>query len=433
MRTLIAAVFTLALAAVPSEAQLTSEARSIQERMPSVFLDCQSRRNCDFDHFRTEIRFVNWVRDRADADVHVIFTTQGAGGGGMQYSLDFIGRRDMRGIDDALTYTSDGSDVQAEVRDGLTQTLKLGLLRYGVETGQGRHFAIDFRGNSNGGSGNGRNGEEQDGFYDPWDHWSFRVAVSGNMDLQETRTDSRINPSFSADRVTMDWKVNTRVWANLRRDRRELADGTQVNNDANTWRVNALVVRSVSNHISVGMDAGGRNSVSDNQRGRVRLAPAVEYNYYPYEQATRRQFIAHYQMGMEHSNYYQETIFGVRDETVPVHQFAVQYRAREQWGNAGVGFQSSQYLHDGGLYNVGLSGEVSYRVLRGLELNVAAGAAWVNDNIHTPAAAIPDEDILLGRQTLPSGYEYQASLGLSYRFGSSVANVVNTRFPGFVR
>jgi hypothetical protein len=418
----------------PLQGQFHSEARTTQSSTPRVFLDCQTRRNCDFDHFRTEIRFVSWVRDRADADVHVIFTTTGAGGGGMQYSMDFIGLREMRGLDDELTYVSHGSDVEAEVLDGLTETLRWGLLRYALQSGQGRNFSLAYRGPVNGENSSG-NGDEngQDPFFDPWDNWTFRVGLSGNMDLREARTNSRLNPSFGADRVTASWKVNGSVWGNMRRDRRELSDGTEVNNDVNSWRVNALVVRSVSNHISVGFDAGGGNSVQDNQRGRLRLAPAMEYNYFPYEEATRRQFIAHYQVGVEHSEYYQETIFGVTEETVPMHQFAVQYRAREQWGNAGVGVQTSQYLHGSGLYNVGIGGEVSYRVARGLELSVSADASWVNDNIHTPAEDIPDEDILLGRQSLPSSYRYQASLGFNYRFGSSLANVVNNRFPRFVR
>jgi hypothetical protein len=429
-----AGVASALLAPSSASAQLHSLGRSVPGRTPRVFLDCQSGRNCDFDHFRTELIFVSWVRDRVDADVHLIFSTQGAGGGGIEYTMGFIGLGDMRGLNDELTYTSHGSDVQAEVLDGLTRTMRIGLLRFAVEAGQGRNFEIEFTGN---GGGNGDilgDGAELDAqFHDPWDHWSFRVGLSGNMDLRETRTDSRLNPTFGADRVTADWKINTSVWANMRRDRRQLADGTEVSNDQNNWRVSALVVRSVSDHISVGVDAGGSNSVQNNQRGRVRMAPAVEYNYFPYAQATRRQFIAHYQVGVEYSDYYSETIFGVTDETVPVHQFAVQYRAREQWGNAGFGVQTSQYLHQGGLYNFGISGEMNYRVLRGLELQVAAGAAWVNDDIHTPAADIPDEDILLGRQTLPSSYRYQASVGFNFRFGSALANVVNTRFPGFVR
>ncbi|MBA2671194.1 MAG: hypothetical protein H0U67_12545, partial [Gemmatimonadetes bacterium] len=44
-----------------------------------IFLDCNGP-GCDFDFFRTEITFVDYVRDRADADVHVLVTTQGTGG-----------------------------------------------------------------------------------------------------------------------------------------------------------------------------------------------------------------------------------------------------------------------------------------------------------------------------------------------------------------
>ncbi len=415
-------------------AQLASDARTQQVRTPRVFLDCQIRFGCDFDHFRTEIRFVDWVRDRSDADVHVIVTGTGAGGGGMQYTLDFIGLREMGGLDDQLTYTSHGSDVQAETRDGITQTLRLGLIRYGVQAGQGRGFNVGWDGiAARSGSGPGTGEADMGEPLDPWNFWTFRMGLSGNLDLQETRTESRLNPSFGADRVTEAWKINTSLWANFRRDRRELADGREIRNDMNSWRANVLVVRSISDHLSVGVDVGGNNSVRNNQRRRVNFAPAVEYNYYPYAEATRRQLIAHYQVGLEHSSYYEETVFGVTEETVPLHRLQVQYRAREQWGNAGIGLESSQYVHQGGLYNVGINGDLSYRIARGLEFNVSAGAGWVNDNIHTPVDAIPDEDILLGRQSLPSSYAYEASMGFNYRFGSSLANVVNNRFPRSVR
>jgi hypothetical protein len=55
-----------------------------------VFLDCNTF--CDFDHIRREITYVNWVRDRADADVHLIITSQNTGGG-REYVLRFIGLR----------------------------------------------------------------------------------------------------------------------------------------------------------------------------------------------------------------------------------------------------------------------------------------------------------------------------------------------------
>jgi hypothetical protein len=417
----------------PLEAQLGSSDRVTPQIRPRVFLDCQFRRNCDSDHFRTEIQFVNWVRDRTDADVHVIFTGTGAGGDGMQYTLDFVGRRDLAGMNDRLTYTSMGTDVRAEVIEGLTRSLRLGLLRYAVETGQGRNFEVSFTGQPASANADAGNGEGEGELRDPWNFWTFRFGLSGDLDLQERRSVRRLNPSLGADRVTEAWKVNVSLWANLRRERVELGDGREVRNDTDSWRVGALVVRSISEHMSVGLDTDARNSIVFNQRVRVSVRPAIEWNYYPYMQATRRQLIAHYSAGMEFSDYYEETIFGEEQEVLPQHRVAIQYRAREQWGNAGIGIETSQYLHDASLYSYGMNGDLSYRIARGLELNVAGGASRVNDQIHVAASEFSDEDVLLGRVSLPTGYQYEASIGFNYRWGSTMANIVNNRFPRSVR
>jgi hypothetical protein len=397
---------------------------------PAVFLDCQGGPNCNQSQFRSEITFVNWVRDRVDSDVHVIFTSQGMSGGNRQYTLDFVGLGAYAGINEQLTFMSSGQDVQAETMDGLARTFRLGLVRYALAAGLGPSLDVEFSGDP----ARVSDTAEGDSFFDPWNSWTFRLALSGDIDIQETRTSTRLNPQFNADRVTDEWKLNLESRLDIRRQRRDLADGRIVRDDRNDWRLSGLAVRSVGAHMGVGIDTDFRNSVQLNQSARMRISPAVEYNLYPYSEATRRQFIAHYSVGVEHSNYIEETVFGVNKETLPVHRLGVQYRAREQWGNAGVGIESNQYLQDGGsFYRLGVSGDLSYRILRGLEINLSGGASLVNDNIHTPAGDISDEDILLGRQSLPSGYQYEASLGLSYRWGSSFANIVNNRFPRSVR
>jgi hypothetical protein len=437
-RPALAAVAALSLlAAAPVEAQLQSSGPSAGSPLPAVFLDCQVRINCDFDHFRTHIDFVVWVRDRADADVHVLLTSSGLSNGGRSYSLDYVGRGALEGLDDVISYTSSGDDSRAREVDGLTHALRLGLVRYAVQSGTASDLEISYTGTrfdpEEFGDGELPPAVTPAAPYDPWNYWTFRFGLSGNMDLRETRTNSRVNPTLSANRTTADWKMNFSGWANLRRDSRTLSDGREIRNDQNSWRLNALVVRSISDHMSVGIDAGGGNSVAGNQRARLQLAPAIEYNYFPYVQATRRQFIAHYAIGMEHSNYEEETVFELTRETVPQHRLGVQYRAREEWGNAGVGFESAQYLHDRSLHSFGFSGDLNYRIARGLELNVSGEAAFVNDNIHVPLQQIPDEEILLGRRSLPSSYQYQGSIGFNYRWGSSFASIVNNRFPPSVR
>ncbi|MEX2572198.1 MAG: hypothetical protein WD737_12935, partial [Gemmatimonadota bacterium] len=204
----LAAAVVIGVSPSVGTAQLASSATAGTAEVPSVFLDCQGRMPCDRTHFRTEIDFVNWAQDRADSDVHVIATSEDVGGGGTRYTLDFIGLGEMEELTDQLTYTSSGSDVFAETLEGLTQALRIGLMRYAVQGGLGPDFDVRFTGNL-GGAGDAANGDAatvtQVG--DPWNYWTFRVGLSGNLELRETSTETRVNPSFSADRVTEGWKL----------------------------------------------------------------------------------------------------------------------------------------------------------------------------------------------------------------------------------
>jgi hypothetical protein len=40
---------------------------------------------------------VSWVRDRSDAEVHVVFTSTESGAGGGSYTMDFVGCRTSGG------------------------------------------------------------------------------------------------------------------------------------------------------------------------------------------------------------------------------------------------------------------------------------------------------------------------------------------------
>ena len=65
-----------------------------------MFLDCQWQ--CDQEFLKKEITFVDWMRDRADADVHVLVTSQGTGGGGSEYTLKFIGLGRFANVEQTL-------------------------------------------------------------------------------------------------------------------------------------------------------------------------------------------------------------------------------------------------------------------------------------------------------------------------------------------
>lgn len=93
----------------------------------NVFLDCG---NCDFDYVRTELPYVNWVRDRTVADVHLLATVQMTGGGGQEFVFNFIGLRGFSQTVDTLKYQASVNATADDRRRGYTRTIKTGLVPF---------------------------------------------------------------------------------------------------------------------------------------------------------------------------------------------------------------------------------------------------------------------------------------------------------------
>lgn len=112
------------VAAAPDSATLQSQAIR-------VFLDCQGRiRGCDRDFIVTDVNFVNWMRDRFDADVQILVSGLTNGGGGTENTITFIGRRRFEGMADTLVLNTLPNDPDDRIRRELARTFKLGLARF---------------------------------------------------------------------------------------------------------------------------------------------------------------------------------------------------------------------------------------------------------------------------------------------------------------
>lgn len=114
---------------------------ALQKSALKIFIDCGY---CDQDYIRTEITFVNYVRDRKQAQVHILITTQYTGGGGTEYTLTLIGQLDFDGMDDTLKYVTNKTDTQDMIRKGLVHVLKAGLLRYAMRTPLADYFNVAY-------------------------------------------------------------------------------------------------------------------------------------------------------------------------------------------------------------------------------------------------------------------------------------------------
>ena len=79
-------------------------------------------------------------------------------------------------------------------------------------------------------------------------------------------------------------------------------------------------------------------------------------------------------------------------------------------------------------YSIEIDGGINVRIVRGLSVNVSGGVEFIHDQLYLPKSDASDEDILLGRISLPTSYEFNFEVGLNYSFGSIFNSVVNPRF-----
>ncbi|MEQ9569918.1 MAG: DUF481 domain-containing protein, partial [Longimicrobiales bacterium] len=329
-----------------------------------VFLDCPM--GCESTFVRDEIQWVDWVRDRADADVHLLVSSEMTGSGGRRYTLAFIGREAFEGVTDEIELSTSGDATQDERREDLAGVLALGLGPYLARGPGRRQVRMQLRGGPPGG---GPPGAQQGPTEDPWDYWVFNLGVNGSLNGESSQSSSSYGASIRADRVTDAWKIRTYGSYSRRESEFELTD-TTVTSVVERWSVSGLLARSLGPHWSAGARTSAGRSTFNNEDLRWDLGGGVEYDIFPYSESTRRKLTVQYVVGVTHRDYQSETIYGLTEETRPNHQLAVSLGLVQPWGQSSVNLSGLQYLHDTSFYNVGVGGSINLRLVRGLELRI---------------------------------------------------------------
>ncbi len=410
---------SFAVGPAPAAAQLESG-------RPNIFFDCEGR-DCNSQYYRTEIDWVNWVNDQEVSDVHVIMTSTNTGVGGREYRLDFIGREELASYEDQILWQSLPTDTDRERLDGVTHVLGLGIARFATVAGY--RDLVSLRGPDPESSIGGRRVVSQAEVDDPWNLWVFRLNGNANLDGEELSSTRRFNGGVNASRVTPLWKINFNSNVNYQRREVELEDGTFSDTRVD-WSVNPLVVYSLADHWSVGLQGQVARQTRFNQGFRWEATPAIEFSVFPYDEATRRAFTFGYKVGPAYRDYIEETVFGEESELRFEQSLEIELSQRQTWGDAGLTLRGSHYLHDVGLYNVSLRGNIDFRITRGLSVNARGNVGWVEDQIYLSAQGATDEEALLELRQRGTDFNYGMSVGFSFQFGSIFNNVVNNRFRG---
>lgn len=399
-------------------AQEPQEEAALRVETLRVFLDCANF-FCDFDHLRREIRFVNWVRDRTNAQVHIMGTAQTTGGGGREFTFTFIGLREFEGQQDTLKYVSRQTDTEAEIRAGQTRTLKLGLMRYVAETPAAERITISYRPLEQ--------EVQTEPEEDPWNYWVFTSRIGSFFSGESQSSSYSGNGSFSARRTTERHKISFSIRGSYSESEFKVTDTLRYRYISRSYHSYLNSVWSLGPHWSIGARASAGGTTYLNQDLEVSIAPAVEYNIFPYEESTRREFTFQYSAGPVAVDYEEETIFFKTREVYPQHMLSISVQFKEPWGSVSTSLHASQHLDDLEKHSAGLFGSIDIRIVKGLSLNLFASIDRIKDQIYLSGKGLMLEEILLRRRQMGTDYMFFGNIGISYTFGSMFNNIVNPR------
>jgi hypothetical protein len=396
--------------------------------MPRVFLDCS---RCDEDYIRKEVTFVDYVRNREDADVHVLVTTQDTGGGGLQYTLKFIGLGANQASDQTLVYNSPQIATEDERREGFVEVFKRGLFRYAVNTPIGERLQVSLK--------KADEDAPKAGQKDPWDFWVFEARVGGNLNGEEQQSGRSVGAGFEATRTTDAWRTSIDAEGNYQdskflvedEDDEEAGPGRRtILSIRREMEASGIVVKSLTQHWSLGLMGSAEHQTFRNFRLNSRVAPGIEYNLFPYSESTRRMLTFQYTVGYVYHRYIEETIFQKTSDRLVDHRAEAGLSMRQPWGEANAEFTFQQYLNDPKKYSLGFEGGAEIRLFKGFSLELFGEYSRTRDQVYLPRGRATTEEILLRQRQLFTGYQYFFDFGVSYSFGSIFNNIVNPRFGG---
>jgi hypothetical protein len=401
------AFLVLALSAFSGE---TGAGDAVRTEGPKVFA---VSREFDAGALLKAIPFIVPVATSEEAQVKVLIEPKGPE---TEFVFTFTGLREFAGRGQTLTYAPGPAETRAQIDAGLSRTLQMGLMKFVAGTPAARRVRISLR-----------DRVRPTDVVDRWDSWVFSSSANGMFQGEKTYASRMFFGSFSANRVTPALKLRISLAGSTQRDRFDYGD-EEIRSRSESRGFEGLFVKSLGEHWSAGADVSASSSTFENIRANVYVAPAVEYNVFPYSQSTQRQLRFLYRIGFNLVRYREETIFEKLKDRLCQQELEAAFEVKRGWGTISASIEASNYLHDFGKNRLELNTEISVRVFKGFSFNIHGGGARIRDQLSLPRRGASLDEIILKRKQLATSYNYYVMAGFSYTFGSIFSHIVNPRF-----
>jgi hypothetical protein len=367
---------------------------------------------------RESLTFVNYVRDREIAHVHIMMTRHQSASAGENYMISFIGRDYFEGMNNKIIYWSPATNTADETRNGLVEMISMGLVPYLAGTNMAHQVSVSINGNMP---------LKRIPLEDPWNNWFFEVYGGANFFKESTQGRFNARWGFSADKITDEWKITFRPYFNVNQ-RDFITNEEVITSRSHRHGFTGNLIRSIDQHWSTGLFVRMLSSTFHNMRFNVEITPGLEYSLLPYSEASRKAITFVYRLGFSHNDYLEKTIYRKEQEALVKQALDISAMFQQPWGSFRASFTASNYFHDFNANRADILARLNLRVFKGLSLNVSADFNLINDLLSIPAGELSLEDILLQQRRQATSYQMSGSIGLAYSFGSQFNNVVNTRF-----
>ena len=369
---------------------------------------------------RKEIPFVDFVRDQNLSDVQILITSLHTASGGVNYQLKFIGKRSFKNINYDLQHSSSQDETYFQRRQGLVDIIKMGLLPYLTQFGNLSDFKLSYKGTS---PELKRKAEEEK---DPWHHWVFRIGADGSYYKEASVTEYAYSSSLDGSYITDKWKIRNRLYS--RNHVNHFIDsGTDITSIDSYTNLASSFVKSIDGRWSSGIFGRIQHSTYRNYALSYNVSPAIEYNIFPWEDVSQREFTIAYHVGLQHNRYIENTIYDKMHELLGYQSLNINFRMIQPWGNINSRLQGSDFFMNPKFYSIEFDTRISARITKNLSFRVSINAQSIHDQIYLPQGDASLEEILLQQRSLATTYQYSFSAGLQFTFGSIYNNVINRR------